>query len=308
LGNAPTVESECIAVRNMGHYQGHDNEDEHYQGHDNEDEDGDGGSDGYWVFLVVLVLQIVFGALFGTCIGVHYCKVQDKLSSIAISSGAHGFLSFGCILIAIASFAHRPPSDEEADKSECDLNDRWWDRHALQMLIFGLAATIVGTFGLIGAGLGVVGAQRRNYCCLVASAITSGFAGGVSLLFFFGGVGQLIEGAQACPNPCGNAQEEDTHCCWGHDCTCRAAIEWACETWSIGMASMVVFVLLGALAVLTSSCGCGATCCCLETFGMIAQPPNPGNLQAAVVGQPVASAVINVGSSGGKSADNSVLA
>jgi hypothetical protein len=254
-----------------------------------EDENG-----GWHVFLAVLGTMVGAGAIFGTAVGVHFCCTQNKLQSIAVSGGGAGLFSFACVIIGIAGLAHQPPSDEEAMASHCDLRDKWWEGHQVAMIIFGLVCLFLGIAGIIGASLAVVAVRQKNNCCVMASTITQAIVGGVVILMILGSMGRLAEGASACPDPCRHAAKSDMHCCWNDDCACRAAIEWACETWNLGMASMVFFTLFALLAIISSSCGCGASCCCQQVFGMDPAQSNAGPsatvVGQAVVGQPVGQA------------------
>lgn len=132
------------------------------------------------IFASVLLGMIFGSVIIGIGVGCHFCQTEDKLKTIAISGGGAGIMSVGCLVIAMAVFAARPPSDEELGASDCDLNDRWWEAHATLMIIFGIFTWIPGMVGLIGAWLAIIGVQRRDHGCLLTGSICLGVCGGIA--------------------------------------------------------------------------------------------------------------------------------
>lgn len=172
----------------------------------------------------------------------------------------------------------------------------------------GMPLIVGGICGLIGGGVGAWSGLKSNKGGLCFESVCSGIGGGVlviaalcALMYaaIFGTLcGEFVcEASGASCNVFGLANDicfKNGVCCectssggLGVHAACKETVDWACE---MGTKKWIatVFACIGAIfAIVASCCGCGAACCCPNSFTEMAQQTDGAAAQGTVIGQPV---------------------
>jgi hypothetical protein len=180
------------------------------------------------------------------------------------------------------------------------------------MTFLGMPVLIGGILSLLGGLTGAFGGFKANKMAVCGVAGLGGVAGGIMVIgLLMAMIGSAIfddlcnkydcEMNTVCPGlgglgGLGTLMCMDANVCCRCDsytaAMCKSTNDWACDMMTTKMVTQI-FAVIGIITViLASGCGCGAACCCPNSFQEFAEAAAPpgGTAVNAVVGQPVGQA------------------
>lgn len=176
--------------------------------------------------------------------------------------------------------------------------------------IISLPTLVGGLIGLLGGLIGTFAGFKAHKTGICAEAAFNGIAGALMIFACLLALGWSGSFAAICDDyQCGSTYTCNMNsflhnmetceicklpdvCCKPFESgiliACAKTIDWGCDMKNKKIIAMVI-TLIGAIStIVASSCGCGALCCCSESFTemMAKSEPYPGS-SPVVVGQPV---------------------
>lgn len=174
----------------------------------------------------------------------------------------------------------------------------------------GLPTLVGGLVSLMGGVVGTFGGFKAHKFGICAEAALNGIAGTLMIFACLSALGWSASFASLCDDyQCGStyACDPDRFLFDGGACAicklpdvcckdvgsetlvaCVETVNWACDMKGKKITAMMITLVGAIFTILASSCGCGALCCCVESFTemMPTSEPHTGNAPV-VVGQPV---------------------
>lgn len=231
-------------------------------------------------------------------------KVIGTVAGVGSVAGL--LVAIGGIVLVILSVTDKIPT------SSC-LSNGWGISKELQeafvfgQFIVGVPFLLGGIFacagGIIGGWAGFTGNKRGLSCTAWAEGLAFVFAllGAILAWKLAARFGELC-GNFECGASCADQWQEcvkENVCC---DCRseagkalamCKSAHDWACDCESRKTGGLVLSVVTCIFTIVGSTCGCGATCCCPDSFEYAQLAPTGesgeygGEVEGTVVGKVV---------------------